>query len=183
MTYSTCCSLLEFLALDLEWLSSCLLETWGCHSPASNKKTKRGSLLPKDSGQSGHCLPSLPLPWPVDGVVENGLFSPALKRLWRPSYQSPKMSNGRGSQPPFSGLIWATEKNPPMARPRGSGFDESDGTRPEVAVLRQQRRQWVVRRWTHWHHVGSNTAQKEKTLGFLKVFLSYGLGFGLVFGP
>ncbi|XP_016740221.1 receptor-like protein 33 [Gossypium hirsutum] len=57
------------------------------------------------------------------------------------------MSNGRGSQPPFSGLIWATEKNPPMARPRGSGFDESDGTRPEVAVLRQQRRQWVTDFW------------------------------------
>ncbi|KAK5833999.1 hypothetical protein PVK06_017868 [Gossypium arboreum] len=56
------------------------------------------------------------------------------------------MSNRGGSQPPFSGLIWATEKNPPTARPRGSGFDESDGTRPEVAVLRQQRRQWVVRR-------------------------------------
>ncbi|XP_017604271.1 receptor-like protein 35 [Gossypium arboreum] len=57
------------------------------------------------------------------------------------------MSNRGGSQPPFSGLIWATEKNPPTARPRGSGFDESDGTRPEVAVLRQQRRQWVTDSW------------------------------------
>ncbi|TYG87012.1 hypothetical protein ES288_A13G178800v1 [Gossypium darwinii] len=39
------------------------------------------------------------------------------------------MLNGRGSQPPISGLIWATEKNPPTARPRGSGAQKGQWRR------------------------------------------------------